>query len=103
MIAAALALVACAAPKAVVVEDPAALPKLELAAVESDVAATPAAPALPDDGLRMPDMLAMPGDIEFRATSPMLPAVGGDTSAVIARPPTDPPSRPKPPKENEPR
>jgi len=51
---------------------------------------------LPDDGIRMPEMLNMPSDGEFRATNPALPKTSGETGAVISRPPTDPPSRVKP-------
>jgi hypothetical protein len=83
----------CAAPKAIVIEKP------RTKKAEGPVVATatePAVPTLPDDGLRLPDMLAMPGDGEFRATSPNLPKTGPDSGAVISRPPTDPPSRPKP-------
>ncbi len=57
----------------------------------------PLVPELPgDDGLRMQDMLAMPGDNEFRATNPPVPKPSPDSGAVISRPPTDPPSRVKP-------
>ena len=90
----ALALWSCAAPKAIIV----ALPKTakpDPSAPTADLA-NANLPALPDDGIRLPDMLAMPGDSEFRATAPNVPKGGPDASAVIARPPTDPPSRPKP-------
>ena len=89
-----LALGACAVPKAIVVE----LPKSST----TDPAPPPAElaqtklPSQPDDGIRLPDMLGMPGDGEFRATAPNAPKGGPDASAVISRPPTDPPSRPKP-------
>ena len=88
----ALALCACAIPKAIVVE----LPK----SPKTDPATAPALadanlPAQPDDGIRLPDMLAMPGDSEFRATAPNVAKSSTDASAVISRPPTDPPSRPK--------
>lgn len=89
----ALVLGSCAAPKAVVIET--ASTKKTDKPVEATVP-EPAVPSLPDDGLRLPDMLAMPGEGEFRATSPNLPKPGPDAGAVIARPPTDPPSRPKP-------
>lgn len=48
-----------------------------------------------NDGLRLPDMLTLPGEDEFQSTSPAAPPSGGGTGAVISRPPTDPPSRPK--------
>lgn len=81
--------VSCAAPKAIVVEEP------NQRKVEEPVAEVPEIeePGLPDDGLRLPDMLTMPGDAEFRSTRPAPDEPG--SGAVIARPPTDPPSRPK--------
>jgi len=85
-----LAVLACAPNKAVVVEAAPATRK-KPAAADSPLAL----PDLPDDGIRLPDMLAMPGDTEFRATRPNTSRVGPD-GAVVARPPTDPPSRPKP-------
>jgi len=90
----ALALCACAVPKAIVIE----LPKKN----QTNPSATPPAlananlPPMPEDGIRLPDMLAMPGDSEFRATAPNATKGGSAASAVSARPPTDPPSRPKP-------
>jgi hypothetical protein len=86
-----LALCACA-PKAVVVEEPAA-PKQETAAEPE--ASEPMVPAPPDDKLRLGNMETLPGDDEFRATNPNLPTQSGDSGTVIARPPTDPPPRPK--------
>lgn len=83
-------LASCAAPKAVVVEEP---KKNEV--VEESIPEEPAVPdpGLPDDGFRMPDLLTMPNDAEFRSTIPQPESSG--TGAVIARPPTDPPPRPK--------
>ena len=80
----------CAAPKAMVVEEP---KKPEVA--EEPVAEVPPVPepGLPDDGFRMPDLLTMPNDAEFRSTIPQPESSG--SGAVIARPPTDPPQRPK--------
>jgi hypothetical protein len=88
-----MALCSCAAPKATVVEESAAPVKSE-----PEVMATAAAPmpASEDDGIRLPDMLTLPDDGEFRAGVPSQPVAGGSAGAVIARPPTDPPSRPKP-------
>jgi hypothetical protein len=87
----ALALASCAAPKATVVEQ-AAVPKTQ-ESVPEPVLAESELPALPDDGIRMPDMLGMPGDGDFRSTNPIGVKEAG---AVISRPPTDPPSRVKP-------
>jgi len=89
-----VALVSCAAPKAVVIEGP-PLPKKEVKAPAMLAAPAPAAP-LPDDGLRMPDMLAMPAESEFRASNPAATKVNNEAGAVIARPPkpAGPPAEP---------
>lgn len=92
-IAPALSLFSCAAPKAIVVE-PAPAPKQE-PAVETAVPEPPV-PALADDGIRLPPMLDLPGEGEFRPTAPLQNKIPGETGAVISRPPTDPPPRPKP-------
>ena len=43
-------------------------------------------PTMPDDGLRLPDMMELPGENEFKPVSkPAMPAGGG---AIIAVPPT---------------
>jgi hypothetical protein len=85
------ALCSCAAPKAIIVE---LVPARSTRRTAADSGFSEAnLPPLPDDGIRLPDMLAMPGDGEFRATTPKGRT---DAGAVIARPPTDPPSRPKP-------
>lgn len=89
-----LVLASCVPPKATVVEAAPATPKKVEKAPEP-VAPEPLEPPLPADGLRMPDMLAMPGDDDFRATNPST-KTGEDAGAVISRPPTDPPSRVKP-------
>lgn len=95
----ALVLFSCA-PKAVVVEQPPAVVKKEEKPVEPTVP-VPAVPGEPDDGLRLPEMLSMPSDHDFQATVPVAPAgVTGAAGAVTARPPTDPPPRPKPKEEN---
>lgn len=87
----ALALASCAAPKATVVEQ-ATVPKTQ-ESVPEPVVAELELPAFPEDEIRMPDMLGMPGDGEFRSTNPVGMKGAG---AVISRPPTDPPSRVKP-------
>lgn len=93
-IAPALALLSCAAPKAIVVEQ--ARPPKKVKAATDPGLAEPALPSPPDDGIRLPDMLAMPEEGEFRPTSPNARKVGTEAGTVIARPPTDPPPRPKP-------
>jgi hypothetical protein len=87
LIAPALALLSCAAPKAIVVEETGAKPKVGKKE-ETAVAAEPATPAMDNDGLRLPDMLGMPGEGEFRSSRP---AAGGSSGsgAVIARPPVE--------------
>lgn len=87
----ALALASCAAPKAVVVEQ--AVPKREEKLPEPVLEEIV---VLPDDGTRMPDMLGMPSDGDFRSTSPVGQKTSSGSGAVISRPPTDPPSRVKP-------
>ncbi|MES2438707.1 MAG: hypothetical protein V4584_06565 [Verrucomicrobiota bacterium] len=87
----ALALGSCAPPKAAVIA-PAPVVKKEPKKEPEPVVSEPLAPALPDDGMPMPDMLAMPSDSDFRATNPK---TGTQSGAVISRPPTDPPSRVK--------
>lgn len=87
-----LALFSCVTPKANIIAPPE--PKQEVVA-EATVPEIPAA-AAPDDGMRLPDMFELPGDGEFRATVPTIPQTAADANAVISRPPTDPPSRPKP-------
>lgn len=88
-----LALFSCAAPKDPVIE-PAAAPETK-AAPKKVAASQPALPP-PDDGLRLPDMVTMPDEGEFRATNPDLPGKLPNSGPAISRPPTDPPSRPKP-------
>jgi hypothetical protein len=86
----ALALWSCAAPKAVVVEDAPVAKKQEV----KEAAAAPETPSnnTPDDGIRLPDMLTLPGDNELRSTGPA--STGGGSGAVIARPPASPPPDP---------
>lgn len=87
----ALVMASCAAPKAIVVEQAPVPKKQEIKpeplVVESEL------PAFPDDGIRMPEMLGMPEDGDFRSANPTGVKQSG---AVISRPPTDPPSRVKP-------
>ena len=90
----ALALVSCASPKATPVAETPAVPKKEEKVPEPVVVEEPGLPVLPDDGLRMPDMVTMPEEGEFRSTNPE-PKMGTQGGAVISRPPTEPPSRVK--------
>lgn len=88
----AMALLSCAAPKAVVVEEP-PVSKQETAQQTTAAETEPAERGLPDDGIRLPDMLGLPGENEFRSTRPATTS-GGGSGAVIARPPTSPPPDP---------
>lgn len=97
-IASAMVLVSCAPKATVVAEAPAPVKSQEKPA--EPTVPVPTVPGEPDDGLRLPEMLAMPSDHDFQATVPVSPAgVAGATGAVTARPPTDPPPRPKPKEE----
>jgi hypothetical protein len=87
-----LALCSCAAPKALVVED-APVSKKETAGQTAAVAPEPSVGSPADDGIRLPDMLGLPGENEFRSTRPAT-NTGGGSGAVIARPPTSPPADP---------
>jgi hypothetical protein len=94
-----LALFSCAVPKAILVQEAPAAKKEEVAEI-------PAVPepmlAGPNDGLRDPSgMLDLPGEGDFKATTPMVPKTTPEAGAVTVRPPTDPPPRPKKPKEGE--
>lgn len=85
----------CAPPKALVVEaaKPTGAPAAPVELAANDPA--PLEAPLPDDGIRLPDMLTMPGEGELRSNPPP-PRKTGEPGAVVARPPTDPPPRPKP-------
>jgi len=87
MIAPAFALLCCAPPKAIVVEEPGVRPKVE-DKQETAGAEQPSTPAVEDDGIRLPNMLGMPGENEFRSSRP---ASGGSSGsgAVIAKPPVE--------------
>ncbi|MES2657484.1 MAG: hypothetical protein V4689_02640 [Verrucomicrobiota bacterium] len=90
----AMAVVSCAAPKADVVAEKPVEKKEEK--IPEPVAQEPELPALPsEDAPRLPGMLDLPSDSDFRASNPVLPRTGA--GGVAIRPPTDPPSRVKPP------
>lgn len=88
-----LALVSCVPPKATPVTD---VPvRVQKKTDESAVTPVPDLPAAAQtDDLRMPDLLRLPSDEDFRSAGPSKTST--DSGAVIARPPTDPPSRVKP-------
>ena len=90
-----LALASCIPPKAVAVAE---APVQKKEKPPEPVATVPELPTAPDDGLRMPDMLNLPSDGEFR-TAPGAVKTGSEAGAVIARPPTEPPPRVKPKEE----
>lgn len=76
----AVGLASCAAPKQalIIAEEPKEQPKHE-------VAAAPSVPAPADDGLRMPDMLALPDEVQLRSAAPE----GSGDATVITRPPVE--------------
>lgn len=84
-------LMSCAAPKAIIVLE-APVPKTEKKE-ESAALPDPAVPGTPDDGIRLPDMLGLPEEGEFRNAGATAPSRTG-AGAVIARPPSEP--KPKP-------
>jgi hypothetical protein len=96
-----MVLVSCVAPKATVIAPPPVV-KNEEKKLPEPTPPEPMLPGLPDDGNRMPDMLVMPGEGEFRSTKPVAPKTGTEAGAVISRPPTDPPLRVKPKPAGEP-
>jgi hypothetical protein len=88
-----LSLASCAVPRAIIVEKadaPSELPSGD--ALPAPVEST----ALTDDEIRLPDMLGLPSDGDFRSTANTPSAAGAQSGAVIARPPVDPASRAKP-------
>ena len=87
LIAPAFVVLSCAAPKAIVVEETGANPKVEKKE-ETAAAEEPTIPAMDNDGIRLPDMLGMPGEGEFRSNRPTTSGTSG-SGAVIARPPTE--------------
>ncbi len=90
----ALALISCAAPKKAVVVQATPAPS-DTATAEASKPPEPNLPNGTNDGIRLPDMLTMPGDGDFRPTVQPASKTGSESGAVIARPPTEPPSRPK--------
>ncbi len=89
-----LAQFSCVSPKAIVVAPP--LPPVKKAKPTEPVLTQAALSNMPDDGLRMGNMLELPSDREFRTANSSPVKAGTEAGAVIARPPTDPPSRVKP-------
>jgi hypothetical protein len=87
-------MVSCAAPKATVVEQ--APVKIKEEKAPEPVAPELNVPAQVDDGLRLPDMLAMPSEGDFRSTSPGAVKTSNSSGAVISRPPVDTASQVKP-------
>lgn len=90
----AVSLVACATPKATPVATPPLAVKPEEKKELMGPPLNPVLPTIPDDGIRMPDMLTMPSDNDFRPTF-RDPSTGG-VGPISSRPPMDPPERVKP-------
>lgn len=82
-----LALAACAAPKAEVVAEPPApvRAKPKPAAMQEPEASAPA-----DDGIRLPEMLTLPGEGELRPAATTPGRTTPERGAVISRPPVAP-------------
>ncbi|MFK7851777.1 MAG: hypothetical protein AB8D78_12445 [Akkermansiaceae bacterium] len=84
IIAIAIGLASCAAPKATVVAE---TPKEKTEEKPSEVVAETTLPAGPDDGLRIgDDILALPSDEELR---PSTASRGDGDATVITRPPAE--------------
>ena len=77
----ALALASCGPPKAIIVAEAPVKPVAKPAA-----APAPAVPSAPDDGLRLPDLLALPDDEQLRSSPD---PSGGGNATVITRPPAE--------------
>jgi hypothetical protein len=67
------------------------------ATTESDETreSSPELPATATEDVRLPEMLNLPSEGEFRSTNPDVKKSSTGDGPVISRPPTDPPSRPK--------
>lgn len=89
----AAAMGSCVPPKATAIAD-APVGKKQEKPVEP-IVPEPELPPATNEEIRLPPMMNLPKDVEFKATNPDLPKNG--SSGVIVRPPTDPPSRVKPP------
>ncbi len=87
----AFVLCSCAAPKAEIVKE-APAPKTKSTQPVAAIEPATATHKKPDDGIRLPNMLDLPAESEFRSTRPAAPS--NSTGAVIARPPTETPPNP---------
>jgi hypothetical protein len=100
------------APKALVIKEagvaPVAVPLPELTAAGVAVPLVVELPkvnkapvTLPksanNDGLRIPNMLELPNDREFRSAGSAAPKTGSEPGAIISKPPTESPAPAKPP------
>ncbi len=87
----ALIAVCSCAPKAVVVEESApAVAEQETKNEEKpEIEPEPVIAGPPDDGIRLPDMLTLPGENEFRKAPSPGAGRGSGSGAVIARPPSE--------------
>lgn len=66
-----------------------------VATIVPEPAVEPKKPVIPDDGLRLPDMLTMPQDNEIKTSASAPPANASEPAPVVARPPAEAPVKPK--------
>ena len=66
-----------------------------VATIVPEPAEQPVKPAMPDDGLRLPDMLTMPQDNELKAAVTAPAEKPAEPAPVVARPPADATVKPK--------
>jgi curli biogenesis system outer membrane secretion channel CsgG len=66
-----------------------------VATIVPEAAEQPAKTAMPDDGLRLPDMLTMPQDNELKAAASAPTQKPSEPAPVVARPPADAVVKPK--------
>lgn len=86
----------CVIPKAKIVDEP-PVTKVSQPVIEPLSSSPVLAPV--DDGLLMPNMLAMPSENDLRTIAPVKPKLGSEAGEVISRPQVEPSSEVVKPKE----
>lgn len=79
----------------VVPSKPVEVESAPVATIVPEPTAEPAKPAMPEDGLRLPDMLTMPQDSELKASTKAPVEKSSVPAPVVARPPADAVVKPK--------